>query len=132
MKRVFPVAIVMAVAFAPAVAGAGERVNEMALGAASGALVAGPVGLVAGGIIGYVAGPDIGRGLGLKHHHIDRNRSTAGRRNERPVTYAPPARLSPTPTESRLFRHAGAPIEWFHGIGRLAARKILRTARFTS
>ena len=68
MKRVFPMAIVMAVAFAPAVAGAGERVNEMALGAASGALV---------------AGPDIGRGLGLKHHNIDRNRSTAGRRNEK-------------------------------------------------
>jgi hypothetical protein len=83
MKRVFPVAIVMAVAFAPATAGAGERVNEMALGAASGLLVAGPVGLVAGGVIGYVAGPDIGRGLGLKHHHIDRNRSTAGRRNEK-------------------------------------------------
>ena len=83
MRKVFPVAIVMAAVFAPATAGAGERVNEMALGAASGALVAGPLGLVAGGVIGYVAGPDIGRGLGLKRHHIDRSRSTAARLHEK-------------------------------------------------
>ena len=83
MRKVFPVAIVMAAVLAPATAGAGERVNEMALGAASGALVAGPLGLVAGGVIGYVAGPDIGRGLGLKRHHIDRSHSTAGRLHEK-------------------------------------------------
>jgi hypothetical protein len=83
MKKVFPVAIVMAAVFAPAAAGARERVNDMALGAASGALLAGPAGLLAGGVIGYVAGPDIGRGLGFKRHHIDRSRSTAGRRNEK-------------------------------------------------
>jgi hypothetical protein len=82
MKMVFPVVIVMAAVLAPATAGAGERVNEMALGAASGALVAGPLGLVAGGVIGYVAGPDIGRGLGLKRHRIDRSRSAAGRLHE--------------------------------------------------
>jgi hypothetical protein len=68
-------------ALAPAVAG--ERVNDMALGAASGALVAGPVGLVAGGVIGYVAGPDIGRGLGFHRHHGERSRSTAARRSEK-------------------------------------------------
>jgi hypothetical protein len=43
-------------------ADAGERVNDLALGAASGALFGGPIGLVAGGVIGYVAGPDISRG----------------------------------------------------------------------
>jgi len=36
--------------------------NDAALGAGSGLLVAGPVGLVAGGVIGYVAGPNIGHG----------------------------------------------------------------------
>jgi hypothetical protein len=41
------------------------------LGGASGGIVFGPVGLVAGGLTGYVAGPSISRGLGLKgrHHH---------------------------------------------------------------
>jgi hypothetical protein len=57
---------------APAAAGAGERVNDMALGAASGALVDGPVGLVAGGVIGYVAGPDIGRSFGFRHRSVRR------------------------------------------------------------
>jgi hypothetical protein len=81
--------------FASTAASAGERVNEMALGAASGALVAGPVGLAAGGVIGYVAGPDIGRGLGVTRHHIDRSRSTAGRRNEKAVDVRPAGEARP-------------------------------------
>ena len=84
MRSVFGVAIVAVALLAPAAASAGERVNDMALGAASGALVAGPVGLVAGGVIGYVAGPDIGRGLGLHHHHhSDRGRSAAKARSDK-------------------------------------------------
>jgi len=69
MKKVFAIAVVTAGLLAPGVAGAGERVVDGALGAASGALVAGPVGLVAGGVIGFVAGPDIAHGLGVRHHH---------------------------------------------------------------
>jgi len=83
MKKLFAIAIVSAALLAPAAAGAGERVTDAALGAASGALVAGPVGLVAGGVIGFAAGPDIARGLGLKHHHRDASRSTAYRRSEK-------------------------------------------------
>lgn len=50
-------------------AGAGERVLDGALGALSGGIVFGPVGLVAGGVTGAVAGPGIARGLGLRGHH---------------------------------------------------------------
>jgi hypothetical protein len=40
-----------------------ERAGSAALGALSGAIVLGPVGLVAGAVIGYTAGPEIGRSL---------------------------------------------------------------------
>ena len=69
MKRFVTVALVAAALVTPAVASAGERVVDGALGAVSGAIVFGPVGLVAGGLTGYVAGPHIARGLGLKGHH---------------------------------------------------------------
>lgn len=41
------------------------------MGALAGAVVAGPVGLVAGGVIGYAAGPKISERLGInkpRHH----------------------------------------------------------------
>jgi hypothetical protein len=60
------VALLAPVVLMPAQAGAGERVIDGILGGASGAIVFGPVGLVAGGLTGYVAGPGIARGLGLK------------------------------------------------------------------
>jgi hypothetical protein len=75
MKRLVTIGItaaVMAAFLAPVPAGAGERVLDGALGGASGAIVFGPVGLVAGGLTGFVAGPSIARGFGLKgrrHHH---------------------------------------------------------------
>jgi hypothetical protein len=43
----------------PAAALAGERLGDAALGAISGAVVLGPVGLVAGAVVGYTAGPTI-------------------------------------------------------------------------
>jgi hypothetical protein len=43
-------------------------VLDGALGAASGGIVFGPVGLVAGGLTGFVAGPSIARGLGVSGH----------------------------------------------------------------
>ncbi|WP_374548028.1 hypothetical protein [Rhodoblastus sp.] len=48
---------------ASAEAFADERPLDGLLGAGAGALVFGPVGLVAGGVIGYAAGPGIGCGL---------------------------------------------------------------------
>ena len=69
MRHVVAIAFVTLALLAPSAASAGERVVDAALGAASGAIVAGPVGLVAGGVIGFAAGPDIAHGLGLHHHH---------------------------------------------------------------
>ena len=48
------------------------RMVDGVLGAGAGALVAGPVGLVAGGVIGYSTGPDIScamRGLCGRARH---------------------------------------------------------------
>jgi hypothetical protein len=88
MRNLFAIAIIATAILLPAAANAGERVNDMALGAASGALFGGPVGLVAGGVIGYVAGPDISRGLGSNRHH--RNRATALTNDARPLHDVPP------------------------------------------
>lgn len=42
------------------------KVGNTAMGAVAGAVVLGPLGLLAGGVIGYAAGEDIARGMGLK------------------------------------------------------------------
>lgn len=60
-------AFTAALALAPAAASAHEtRMGDAALGATAGMLVAGPIGLVAGGAIGYTQGPHIS-------HHIFHN-----------------------------------------------------------
>ena len=72
MKASAAVGIVAAIiVLVPAGAGAEERAGDAALGAIAGAVVAGPVGLVAGGVIGYTAGPGIAGEWGLRHrrHH---------------------------------------------------------------
>ena len=50
----------------PGTAGAQERTGDAALGALAGAVVAGPFGLVAGGVVGYTAGPGIASEWGCK------------------------------------------------------------------
>jgi hypothetical protein len=62
MRRTLAVAALM-LALMPGLAAAGERPADAALGALSGALVFGPVGLVAGAVVGYTAGPSISHGL---------------------------------------------------------------------
>lgn len=47
-------------------ASAGERVGDAALGALAGAVVLGPIGLVAGAAVGYTAGPAIASSWGLR------------------------------------------------------------------
>ena|SRR5436309_2306580 len=59
--KIILVAIAVVFALAPVHARAGERVGDAALGALSGAVVLGPVGLVAGAVVGYTAGPAIAR-----------------------------------------------------------------------
>jgi hypothetical protein len=90
MKNVFAMTIIATAIFLPAAADAGERANDMALGAASGALFGGPIGLVAGGVIGYVAGPDISRGFGSNRHRSKRYRATAASNDARPLQDVPP------------------------------------------
>jgi len=71
MRRVSATAFVVAALLAsvPTAASAGERLFDGALGAASGALLFGAPGFVAGGVIGYVAGPRISRGLGFHRNY---------------------------------------------------------------
>jgi hypothetical protein len=45
------------------------RIGDAALGATAGMLVAGPIGLVAGGAIGYTQGPHISRHIFHGHRH---------------------------------------------------------------
>ena len=46
-----------------------SRMGDAALGATAGMLVAGPIGLVAGGAIGYTQGPHISRHIFHGHGH---------------------------------------------------------------
>lgn len=62
MRKTLAIAVV-ALALMPGVAAAGERPADAALGALAGAVVLGPVGLVAGAVVGYTAGPSISHGL---------------------------------------------------------------------
>ena len=65
MNRIITIAIVAAgIGLTPIAAGAQERVGDAALGALSGALVDGPIGLVAGGVVVFTAGPSIARSWG--------------------------------------------------------------------
>jgi hypothetical protein len=76
MKLIIGTTIATLMLAAPA--HAAERVGPAALGALSGAVVLGPVGLVAGAVIGYTAGPEIGRAW--KVRRVDPHRVRAAKR----------------------------------------------------
>ncbi len=67
MKLILAIAVA-ASALMPVQTFAQERAGNAALGAVSGALVFGPVGLVAGAVIGYTAGPAIARSWRGERH----------------------------------------------------------------
>jgi hypothetical protein len=61
--------LVGALTLLPVAAHADERPGDAAIGAVSGALVFGPVGLVAGAIVGYAAGPSISQSWRNNRNH---------------------------------------------------------------
>jgi hypothetical protein len=69
-------AAALGLALMTSAAQADDRLLDGVLGAGAGALVAGPVGLVAGGVIGYSAGPDINCAMqdGCRHYRRYRHR----------------------------------------------------------
>ncbi|MBV8835594.1 MAG: DNA-directed RNA polymerase subunit N [Alphaproteobacteria bacterium] len=87
-----------------------ERAGDAALGALSGAVVFGPVGLVAGAVVGFTAGPSISRSWrhnrhyprGARTKHPTRVASKSAVKPRGRATSAPPEAGSVTP-------HAPAP-----------------------
>ncbi len=72
-------ALALGLPLASGAAYADDRALDGVLGLGAGALVFGPVGLVAGGVIGYAAGPNINcsmRGGCGRHRHYRHHAST--------------------------------------------------------
>ena len=84
----------------PSAASAGERHGDAAIGALSGAVVLGPVGLVAGAVIGYTAGPSIAQSWRNNRHH-PRSQARAAKgshvasRQRTPAANAAPGEVTP-------------------------------------
>ncbi|MCI4678567.1 hypothetical protein K9U39_15845 [Rhodoblastus acidophilus] len=101
IRKSLVVALVAGLSLASAEARADERALDGVLGAGAGALVLGPVGLVAGGVIGYAAGPHINCGLRggcarrTHHYHYRRQASAPARRSAGVAT--PSQRSTTTP-----------------------------------
>jgi hypothetical protein len=65
MKKTI-VVLTLVMTLVPLRALAEERMGDAALGALAGAVVLGPVGLVAGAAVGYTAGPSIANSWGMR------------------------------------------------------------------
>ena len=100
MKRLV-LASAIFLTFAPAVALAEGRGGDAALGALSGAVVFGPVGLVAGAVVGYTAGPSIAHSWGFRRSGSkkpSREKSQAGMSPSRVSQNTPATAASPEQT----------------------------------
>jgi hypothetical protein len=91
--KIILAAIAFVLTLAPSFARAEERVGDAALGALSGAVVLGPVGLVAGAVVGYTAGPAIARSW-RANRDLPRHRARVAKRahvaaKQRPAAPAP-------------------------------------------
>jgi hypothetical protein len=78
MKKILA-ALTIAMMLAPWGASAEERTGDAALGALAGAVVLGPIGLIAGAAVGYTAGPSIASSWGLRRSHPKRSAKPAAK-----------------------------------------------------
>jgi hypothetical protein len=102
--RFIRVVLVTAATLVPLSAHAQERAGDAALGALSGVVVFGPVGLVVGAVVGFTAGPAISRSWRRNRDrprhvvHATRPAPPAGRPTRVAARSRPPAaRVSPAP-----------------------------------
>ena len=106
--KAFIAALTIVVALASS-ARAEERIGQAALGAISGGLVFGPVGLVAGAVVGYTAGPTISRSWSANQHQPRLNAKAAKRPAHLAASQAKPRKTAAAPGEATPAPGIGGP-----------------------
>src|SRR4051812_1776331 len=86
-----------------------ERAGSAALGALSGGLVFGPVGLVAGAVVGYAAGPSIARSWRANRHQARQHTHSGKRPAQVAATQAKARKATPRPADVTPAPGAGGP-----------------------
>jgi uncharacterized protein YcfJ len=86
-----------------------ERIGDAALGALSGGLAFGPVGLVAGAVVGFTAGPTISRSWRANRHQPRQRAQAAKPRAQVAASQAKSRRTTSAPGEVTPAPGVGGP-----------------------